>query len=106
KVVGQALEANADAVEIWAALDANDPFLGQFGLPVFEQQGRELGTRLDFAMRHGLARHSRVVIVGADVYSIHASYLQSALQGLLTSDVVVGPAQDGGYVLIGARKSL
>ena len=105
-VVEQARDANADAVEIWAALDATDPFLNRFGLPVWEQQGRELGTRMDFALRHGLVRHSRVVIVGADVYSLHADYLHTALDALRSSEVVVGPARDGGYVLIGAKRSL
>lgn len=105
-VVAECCAANADQVEIWAALDTNDPFLQGFGLPVYEQQGRELGTRLDFAMRHGLARHSRVVIVGADVYSLTAAYIQQAFKGLQTSEIVVGPATDGGYVLIGASHSI
>ena len=105
-VVAQCRAAGADAVEIWAALDVNDGFLQGFGLPVLEQQGRELGTRLDFAMRHGLARHSRVVIVGADVYSLTPAYLQQAFAALQHSEIVVGPAQDGGYVLIGAQHSL
>lgn len=105
-VVEQACAAGADAVEIWAALDAADPFLHGFGLHVHEQQGRELGTRLDFAIRHGLARHARVVIVGADVYSLHAAYLQQALKALQNCEIVIGPALDGGYVLVGASRSL
>lgn len=105
-VVEQVCAAGADAVEIWAALDVNDPFLNGFGLPVFEQQGRELGTRLDFALRHGLARHKRVVIVGADVFSLTPAYIKQAFAGLQTSEIVVGPATDGGYVLIGASHSL
>jgi len=105
KVVAQALAANADTVEIWSALDAADPFLHGFQLPVHEQQGRELGTRMDFALRHGLARHERVILIGADAYSLDAAYLQNALLSLQNCDVVIGPAQDGGYVLVGARKS-
>lgn len=105
KVVAQALAANADTVEIWSALDAADPFLHGFQLLVHEQQGRELGTRMDFALRHGLARHERVILIGADAYSLDAAYLQNALLSLQNCDVVIGPAQDGGYVLVGARKS-
>lgn len=105
-VVAQARAAGADAVEIWGALDADDPFLRAFGLPVFEQRGRELGTRMDFALRHGLARHKHVVIVGADVFSLSASYLRQAFAALQGSEIVVGPAVDGGYVLIGASRSL
>lgn len=105
KVVEQARAAKADAVEIWAALDAADPFLHSFQLPVHEQQGRELGTRMDFALRHGLARYQRVILIGADAYSLHATYLQNALLSLQNCDVVIGPALDGGYVLVGARKS-
>lgn len=104
KVVEQACAAQTDAVEIWAALDASDPFLRSFNLPVQEQQGRELGTRMDFALRHGLARHQRVILIGADAYSLDAAYLRNALLSLQNRDVVIGPAQDGGYVLVGARK--
>lgn len=106
QVVAQACAAQADAVEIWAALDVHDPFLNSFNLPVLEQQGRELGTRMDFALRHGLARHQRVIIVGADAWSLRADYLQQALTALQQCDVVIGPAQDGGYVLVGARTSM
>ena len=46
----------------------------------------------------------RVIVVGSDCPGIDARYLEQADQGLQVSPVVVGPATDGGYVLIGARQ--
>ena len=42
-------------------------------------------------------------MVGSDAPGIGADYLKAALQALESDDVVLGPAHDGGYVLIGLR---
>lgn len=56
------------------------------------------------AILGGLARHDRVILVGSDCPWIDRAYLQSALAALETAPLVLGPALDGGYVLIGARQ--
>ena len=71
------------------------------GVPCYQQQGQHLGTRMDFALRHGLARHDKVVLIGADAPSIDQHYLAEAFRALDQSSVVIGPALDGGYVLVG-----
>jgi len=43
----------------------------------------------------------RVVVVGADSPTLPISYVHIAMQSLSDADVVVGPATDGGYYLIG-----
>ena len=55
------------------------------------------------ALSAGLDSHARVLLVGSDCPSIDAGYLSAAVNALDTHDVVLGPAVDGGYVLIGAR---
>ena len=49
------------------------------------------------------ARHHPVVLIGSDCPAITTRYLQQAFSELENSEVVFGPATDGGYVLIGSR---
>jgi rSAM/selenodomain-associated transferase 1 len=69
-------------------------------------QGRgDLGARLSRWFRQMAGREPRrVVAVGADSPWIGASLLRRALAVLARRDVVLGPARDGGYFLIGARR--
>lgn len=70
---------------------------------ILRQKGADLGQRMYNAMRCGLARYNRVILVGSDCPAIDADYLRQAVLALDTAPVVLGPAADGGYVLIGAR---
>jgi hypothetical protein len=71
---------------------------------ITRQRGADLGERMYNAMVDGLARYERVLLVGSDCPAIDAVYLEQALLELDGVPVVVGPALDGGYVLIGARQ--
>lgn len=48
---------------------------------------------------------NRVVAVGADCPDLNVRHIQQAFEHLDNHDVVLGPAQDGGYYLIGLRQS-
>jgi len=74
---------------------------------LFAQQGDTLGDR----MRHAFDRlfadgYSAVVMIGSDVPSLPSSHVAEALERVRdrTDAVVVGPAADGGYYLIGLRR--
>ncbi|WP_150909465.1 TIGR04282 family arsenosugar biosynthesis glycosyltransferase [Marinobacter halotolerans] len=67
------------------------------------QQGDVLGERMEAALAQGLAEFPKALIVGSDCPSVDPGYVQQAVQALETADVVLGPSDDGGYVLIGAR---
>ncbi|MCB1705320.1 MAG: TIGR04282 family arsenosugar biosynthesis glycosyltransferase [Halioglobus sp.] len=69
---------------------------------VLRQRGADLGQRMYNAIRCGLARYRAVILVGSDCPEIDAGYLSRAVAALRTATVVLGPAADGGYVLIGA----
>ena len=71
---------------------------------IYPQVGRDLGERMYRAILGGLARYDRVILVGSDCPWIDGPYLQSALEALDAASVALGPALDGGYVLIGARQ--
>ena len=51
-----------------------------------------------------LFRSSRLVVIGTDAPGIEARDIHDALLALHDADVVLGPALDGGYWLIGLRK--
>jgi rSAM/selenodomain-associated transferase 1 len=67
------------------------------------QCGEDLGERMYHALCDGLERFHQVILVGSDCPEIDRAYLLQAAQGLSHAPLVIGPAADGGYVLIGAR---
>jgi rSAM/selenodomain-associated transferase 1 len=67
------------------------------------QVGGNLGDRMQRIMAH--AAPGPVVIVGSDIPRIRARHVWSAFQALGGNDAVFGPAPDGGYWLVGLRRS-
>jgi uncharacterized protein len=72
------------------------------GLMYCPQVGESLGDRLRYAFQQE-SQH-RVVAIGADCVDLSADHIHQAFQALIHHDVVLGPAQDGGYYLIGLRR--
>lgn len=69
-----------------------------------QQVGETLGQRLARAFKEGFDRGmSRIVIIGTDCPQLDAEIMESGLRGLDRSDIVIGPAPDGGFYLIGMR---
>ena len=74
---------------------------------VIPQRGSHLGQRMAGAVEQALADGAaKVVVVGTDLPTLTGATLDAAFQALDTADVVVGPALDGGYYLIGMRRAL
>lgn len=100
--------ANLGEVQLWLTGEHQQSLLercrrlGRFS--VHQQCSGDLGTRMAQAVEEGLSRHQRVILVGSDTPSIDAGYLRAAIQALDKVDVVLGPARDGGYVLVGLRR--
>ena len=119
----QACDLHCDLV-LWTSATLADSGLGDVELsvagdsahPLFEQCrelgvgtlspqcGADLGERMYRAIRDGLQRYTKVILVGSDCPGIDRAYLAQARSALDTAPLVLGPAQDGGYVLIGARE--
>lgn len=68
------------------------------------QKGDDLGARMSHSIALGLESHDQAVLIGSDIPGIHEDILAEAFDQLLTKDLVFGPAEDGGYYLVGARK--
>ncbi len=93
--------------ELWVSENPQDDFFLSCCEPamILQQQGEDLGLRMQHAAQAVLKRYQHVVIVGSDCPSITADYLKQALEFLAKgADVVLGPAIDGGYVLLGMGK--
>lgn len=70
------------------------------------QQGCNLGDRLHHAFSQGFqADAERIVVIGSDCPAISAHHLEQAFHQLKSHDLVLGPAQDGGYYLVGLSRS-
>jgi rSAM/selenodomain-associated transferase 1 len=69
-----------------------------------QQQGNTLGERLAHAVAKAFDEgFARVVVIGTDCPELETSFLTWAFDCLLSNDMVLGPAMDGGYYLIGLR---
>jgi rSAM/selenodomain-associated transferase 1 len=67
-----------------------------------QQEGDDLGERMLSGFARAFARGmSRVVVIGTDCPTLDEKILAKAFQLLQQSEVVLGPAADGGYYLIG-----
>jgi rSAM/selenodomain-associated transferase 2/rSAM/selenodomain-associated transferase 1 len=68
------------------------------------QAGRDLGEKMaQAAARAFQGGARRVVVIGSDCPGLKPSHLQKAFKALETHDLVLGPAADGGYYLLGLR---
>lgn len=70
-----------------------------------QQVERDLGGRMESAFDEVLQEHGKVILVGSDCPKITKAIIDDAFEKLNTNDVVLGPSQDGGYYLIGLRRS-
>ncbi|MBX2807193.1 MAG: TIGR04282 family arsenosugar biosynthesis glycosyltransferase [Cellvibrionaceae bacterium] len=70
------------------------------------QWGEDLGQRMCLAVDVGLQKTAveGVLLVGTDCPFIDSAYLQAACSALAVCDIVIGPARDGGYVLLGMKQ--
>lgn len=71
-------------------------------LELSPQVSGDLGRRMEAAFRGSFA--DRIVIIGSDCPDVDRDLIVEAFQKLEKSDVVIGPATDGGYYLIGLKK--
>ncbi len=102
------LLATGNAVELWLDQRSEDQAVRHClasGVSALRQQcGGDLGARMHHALSDGLARCGQVVLVGSDCPGIDGPYLGAALERLRHADIVIGPALDGGYVLLAANR--
>ncbi|OEC37179.1 hypothetical protein SAMN05216600_102139 [Pseudomonas cuatrocienegasensis] len=88
--------------------DLPDPELEEqaerHGWTLVEQPAGDLGERMRRIATLGLVASDAVVLIGNDCPALDGAYLQAAREALHLQPVVIGPAEDGGYVLLGLRQ--
>jgi uncharacterized protein len=76
------------------------------GFDYCPQGNGDIGHRMGRALEDGFGDgFDAVVIIGSDIPDITGDIIQNAFEGLQTQALVLGPATDGGYYLIGIQKS-
>lgn len=76
-----------------------------YSLTLQPQVSGDLGVRMSDALCGALTKSDSVVLLGGDCPFIERDHLIQAFQALEAGrDVVLGPATDGGYVLLAARQ--
>lgn len=108
------------ALETWSRLQrvaGADAFLycdrrgADFGLPQADrrtrlQRGADLGEKMRRCLDELLAQsYRKALIVGSDSPTLPPAHIEAAAAALDRADVVLGPSADGGFYLIGARKT-
>ena len=95
--------ARCGSVELHAS--ERHTFFRTLRVPVRLQRGVDLGSRMHHALHHALRRHDRAVLIGSDAPALTPRDIARAARWLhVGADVVLAPAEDGGYALIGARR--
>jgi rSAM/selenodomain-associated transferase 2/rSAM/selenodomain-associated transferase 1 len=98
------------AVELWLDPESDPaaiaPWRTHYGVTIATQAGDDLGARMRNALRTSLARGAPALLIGTDVPGYDIGYLAHAAAALERHDAVLGPAEDGGYVLIGVSRDI
>jgi len=93
-------------IELWCVPGTDHPFFRrcaeEFGLQLYAQPDGDLGDRMGYALQVTLQRSRFALLIGTDCPSRTGEDLQKALFFLREgAQAVIGPSEDGGYVLIG-----
>ena len=70
----------------------------------YQQKGGDLGIKMHNAFKDAfLSGYKKVVIVGSDLFDLQPKHIDEAFQKLENNNIVIGPAEDGGYYLLGMK---
>jgi rSAM/selenodomain-associated transferase 1 len=109
KTLQRATLSNLCPVQLWCTPTTDHVFFtaSKAAYPIIlqQQQGADLGERMHRAFCSALADYPHALLMGCDCPSLTEQDLEEALTALNQGDeVVLAPAEDGGYVLIGLNQ--
>ncbi len=109
KTIRLVAAADLSPIQLWCTPTSEHTFfqqLSQNNLSLHEQSGANLGERMYHAANYALNESEMILLIGADCPLLSSTHLSQSLQWLMDgNDAVVGPAEDGGYVLLGLRRN-
>lgn len=69
------------------------------------QEGHDLGERMKNAFKDGFKKgYEKIILIGSDLPDITGEIINNAFETLNNKETVFGPAEDGGYYLIGMKQ--
>lgn len=74
------------------------------GAEIWPQGSGDLGARMTRVLRRALRTHEAAMVIGTDVPDLPANRLTAARRSLRAHDAVLGPAEDGGFYLLGLTR--
>ena len=84
--------------------DPQHEFWANASVPIWDQGGGDLGRRISTTLLRGLERADSVLAIGADSPGLPVEQLHRARAALQEGRSVLGPAEDGGFYLLGIHK--
>lgn len=104
-LLADAIDAARGVPNATVVISATEPFPPPDpSLALWVQPQGDLGIRLEATLQLALSQSAQALAVGADTPGMTSARLQRALRLLQSRDAVLGPAQDGGYYLVGLRR--
>jgi rSAM/selenodomain-associated transferase 1 len=96
------------ALQLWCAPDTSHPLFARLAdryvMSLHTQRGDNLGARMYHALDTALLEHDHAIVIGTDCPGLASADIVNTVDALKNvADVVIGPATDGGYWLLGVR---
>ena len=117
-ILKQLVEYSITTLNTFSSLHANTPYhIYYYGASTSDmeqwlgeksytkQQGNNIGERMADALITELQTAKNCVLIGSDCPEISPELLKEAFRALQQNDLILGPAYDGGYYLIGVKNS-
>jgi len=103
-----AVKTNLGQVDLWCSPSCKHPFFircsREFQVKLYKQPEGDLGKRMGDALKKTLEKTSNAILIGTDCHSFTEKDMKEAARAMKRgAKAVLGPAEDGGYVLIGMR---
>lgn len=96
------LKVNADKAVYYSVKIRENDIWSPNNYQKHQQFGEDLGIRMLNAFKNGFETgYEKVMIIGSDLYDLSEKNIEKAFAALDQNDVVIGPAEDGGYYLLG-----
>lgn len=110
QTVGKVAEAAVSPLDCWCAPNTGHPVFRnlalQYGVRLEVQVGEDLGQRMEYGATQALLSADAVILIGGDCPVLEACHLSQTFDYLAKGmDAVLGPAEDGGYVLLGLKRT-